>query len=166
MQLSEGVEWAVHICGVLAAVPSGRAVSRLRLAEFYDLPPSYLAKQLQALSRAGIVSAVRGVQGGYQLARGAGDISLLDIALAVEGSEPVFHCKEIRQRGPCAAPPSLCRKLCPIARAFHAAEAAWRNSLMAVSLADIGNAAVIESFDKKRLGHFRAWLDKVSQPAA
>src|SRR5215831_16388076 len=125
MRLSDGVEWAVHLCGVLAAVPAGRGVPGARLAEFHDLPPAYMAKHLQALSRAGIVQADRGVNGGYRLARAPAQISLLDIVLAIEGAQPAFRCTEIRQRGPCPAAPSACRTACPIARAFHAAEAAW-----------------------------------------
>jgi Rrf2 family protein len=158
MRISDGVEWAVHLCGVLAAVPEGRGVPGARLAEFHDLPPAYLAKHLQALSRAGIVTADRGVKGGYRLGRAPSKISLLDIVLAIEGSQPAFRCAEIRQRGPCAAPPWACRKACAIARAFHAAEAAWRRALAGVTVADMNAAAAAESFDDKRRREFRAWL--------
>ena len=68
----------------------------------------------QALSRAGIVTADRRVKGGYRLGRAPAKISLLDIVLAIECQQPAFRCTEIRQRGPCAAPPSACRKACPI----------------------------------------------------
>lgn len=158
MRIGDGVEWAIHLCGVLAAVPEGRGVAGAKLAEFHDLPPAYLAKHLQALSRAGIVTADRGVKGGYRLARPAAEITLLDIVLAIEGPRPAFRCTEIRQRGPCAAGPAACRKACAIARAFLAAEAAWRGSLSGVTVADMNAAAVVESFDDKRRREFRAWL--------
>jgi|SRR6185437_1279343 len=158
MRISDGVEWAIHLCGVLAAVPEGRGVPGARLAEFHDLPPAYLAKHLQALSRAGIVAADRGVKGGYRLGRAAAKISLLDIVIAIEGPQPAFRCAEIRQRGPCPAPPSACRKACPIARAFLTAEAAWRKALAGVTVADMNEAAVTESFDDKRRQQFRTWL--------
>jgi Rrf2 family protein len=158
MRISDGVEWAVHLCGVLAAAPAGRGVSGAKLAEFHDLPPAYLAKHLQALSRAGILKADRGVKGGYRLARAPAKVSLLDIVLAIEGVQPAFRCTEIRQRGPCPTPPSACRKACPIARAFHAAEAAWRQALAGVTVADMNAAAVAEAFDDKRIREFRAWL--------
>jgi Rrf2 family protein len=158
MRLSDGVEWAVHLCGVLAVVPSGRGLPGAKLAEFHDLPPAYLAKHLQALSRAGIVSAERGVKGGYRLGRAPSAISLLDIVLAIEGTLPAFRCSEIRQRGPCAAGPSACRKACPIARAFLTADAAWRRALARVSLAQMNAMAAAEAFDDKRREEFRAWL--------
>lgn len=158
MRISDGVEWAIHLCGVLAAAPEGRSVPGAKLAEFHDLPPAYLAKHLQALSRAGIVTADRGVKGGYRLGRAPAKISLLDIVLAIEGTQPAFRCTEIRQRGPCPAPPSACRKACPIARAFLAAEDAWRQALAGVTAADMNAAAAAESFDDKRRREFRAWL--------
>jgi Rrf2 family protein len=158
MKISEGVEWAVHLCGVLTAVPEGRGVSRAKLAEFHDLPPAYLAKHLQALSRAGIVIADPGVKGGYRLGRAPSKISLLDIVLAIEGVQPAFRCTEIRRRGPCPAPPSACRKACPIARAFLEAEAAWRHALAAVTVAEMAAVASAESFDDRRRQAFRAWL--------
>ena len=158
MRISDGVEWAVHVCGVLAAVPEGRGLPGARLAEFHDLPPAYLAKHLQALSRAGIVTADRGVKGGYRLGRAPSKISLLDIVLAIEGAQPAFRCTEIRQRGPCPAPPSACRKACAIARAFLEAEAAWRQALARVTVAEMNAAAAVESFDEKRRREFRSWL--------
>lgn len=137
MQLSKGVEWATHCCTVLALVPPGRGLNAEALAEYFEVPGPYLAKQLQALSRTGIVQSLRGKHGGYLLARSPDDISLLDIVLAIEGPMPAFRCTEIRQNGPCAVPRSQCRKPCEVASAFAEAEVAWRTALDARSLASI-----------------------------
>ena len=158
MRIAEGVEWAVHLCAVLGVVPDGHTLPAGRLAEFHDLPPDYLAKHLQALSRAGIVTASRGVSGGYRLARPARSITLLDITLAIEGSEPAFRCTEIRRQGPCAAGPAACKQLCPIAQAFLGAETQWRNSLASITVADMIRTAASESFDKARRRTFQDWL--------
>jgi Rrf2 family protein len=159
MRLAEGVEWAVHLCGVLGVVPDGYTLPAGRLAEFHELPPDYLAKHLQALSRAGIVTGSRGVSGGYRLAKPARSITLLDITLAIEGSEPAFRCTEIRQRGPCAAAPAACKQHCPIAKAFLDAETQWRRALASVTVADIIRTAASESFDKGRRRTFQYWLN-------
>jgi Rrf2 family protein len=159
MRIAEGVEWAVHLCGVLAVVPHGYTLPAGRLAEFHDLPSAYLAKHLQALSRAGIVTASRGVSGGYRLAKSADSITLLDITLAIEGSEPAFRCTEIRRRGPCASPPATCKRQCPIARAFVLAETKWREALASVTVADIVKTATSEAFDKDRRRVFQDWLN-------
>jgi Rrf2 family protein len=159
MRIAEGVEWAVHLCGVLGVVPEGFGLPAGRLAEFHELPPAYLAKHLQALSQAGIVTANRGASGGYRLAKAASKIKLLDITLAIEGSEPAFRCSEIRQRGPCAAAPAACRQHCPIAAAFLDAETAWRKALASISVADIIRTAASESFDKVRRHKFQDWMN-------
>jgi Rrf2 family protein len=142
MRIGEGVEWSLHCCTVLALVPPHRTLPAARLAEFHGLPPAYLAKHLQSLSRAGIVESVPGPKGGYRLARPAGEITVLDVVLAVEGDDPAFRCEEIRQRGPSAQPTECYPRACGIARTMWAAEAAWRAVLGNRTIADlVGDAA-------------------------
>lgn len=136
--MSDGVEWALHCCTVLAVVPTdGPGLTAARLAEFHGVPGAYLAKHLQAMTRAGILEAVPGRRGGYRLARAASDITMLDVLDAVEGSSRAFRCSEIRQRGPAALAPKEYRLPCGVARAMYAAEAAYRASLASTSIADL-----------------------------
>ena len=137
MKLSDGVEWGVHACVVLAVLPPDGALPAARLAEYHGVPSAYLAKHLQALSRAGIVESVAGPKGGYRLARPAADITMLDVVVAVDGPEPAFRCTEIRQRGPAAVAPERYRLPCGIARAMWAAEDAWRAELAKRTIADL-----------------------------
>ncbi|MBV1933171.1 MAG: Rrf2 family transcriptional regulator [Parvibaculaceae bacterium] len=97
MKISEGVEWAIHCCSLLAALPEGDRLSKGHLAEFFELREHYLAKFMQKLSAADIISSTRGGRGGYMLAHPAGKISLLQIVQAVDGEERFFRCTEIRQ---------------------------------------------------------------------
>jgi len=57
------------------------------LAKAADVPNNYLAKVLQMLSSADLVSGRRGVGGGYRLAREANQIRLLDIVNAVDSGK-------------------------------------------------------------------------------
>jgi Rrf2 family protein len=114
-------------------------VPSARLAEFNDVSRTYLAKNLQALARAGLVSSTEGRDGGYELTRDAADISVLEIVQAIDGPEPAFRCTEIRQRGPLAASEAACRRPCSIAKVMADAEHAWRSSLAAVSVADVAS---------------------------
>ncbi|MFE9040733.1 RrF2 family transcriptional regulator [Streptomyces sp. NPDC012421] len=156
MKLSGGVEWALHCCVVLTA--ASEPVPAARLAALHDVSPSYLAKQLQALSRAGLVHAVQGKTGGYVLTRPAAEITLLDVVRAVDGASPAFVCTEIRQRGPLATPPEQCVKQCPVARAMGAADAAWRASLDGVTIADLA-ASVEADSGPDALPAVGAWLN-------
>ena len=58
MKMSGGVEWALHCAFALTA--ADRPVPAARLAEMHDVSPTYLAKQLQSLSRAGLIHSVQG----------------------------------------------------------------------------------------------------------
>jgi Rrf2 family protein len=137
MRMSEGVEWVLHTCTVLAALPDGQALPAAKLAEFHDVPPAYLAKHLQAAASAGIVASVPGPRGGYRLARPPAEIPLLDVVLAIDGDDTAFRCSEIRQRGPITSPPDAFRRPCGIARAMWRAEDAWRAELRATTVADL-----------------------------
>lgn len=153
--MSGGVEWALHCCVVLTSVDE--PVPATKLAELHDVSPSYLAKQLQALSRAGLVRSVQGKAGGYVLTREAASITVLDVVEAVDGPGPAFTCTEIRQRGPLATPAEACTAPCPIARAMAGADTAWREALRAVSIADLVQD-VGSTSGPAALGRIGAWL--------
>lgn len=137
MRMNKGVEWAVHACAMLGPLGKGNGLSLAALADYHGVPLPYMAKQMQLLSKAGIVRTSRGKTGGYALAKAPLDISLWDIKQAVDGSEPAFRCTEIRQNGPCAVPRKDCKAACPIAAAFGRAEAAYREILRETRLVHI-----------------------------
>ncbi|NVE93595.1 RrF2 family transcriptional regulator [Altererythrobacter lutimaris] len=145
MQIAKGVEWTAHICTLLALLREGQGLNVDALAEFFEVPSAYLAKQMQLLRRAGIVESVRGKGGGYRLGRSVDAITLLDIVTAIEGPMPAFRCTEIRQNGPCGLKRSDCKRPCEIAAAFAVAEDAHREALAAKTVASIMQDAAINS---------------------
>lgn len=155
MRLSGGVEAALHCCVVLTTATE--PVPAVRLAELHGVSPTYLAKQLQALSRAELVHSVQGKSGGYVLTRKPAEITVLDVVEAVEGPVPTFVCTEIRQRGPLAAPPETCTTPCAINRTMLAADRAWRAALREVTIADLCHM-VDEDYETDVLGRVRTWL--------
>ncbi|RKR91295.1 BadM/Rrf2 family transcriptional regulator [Micromonospora pisi] len=155
MKMSGGVEWALHCCVVLTA--ARQPVPAVRLAELHDVSASYLAKQLQGLSRAGLVQSVQGQSGGYLLTRAPELITVLDVVEAVDGPRPAFVCTEIRQRGPLATPAESCLVPCAISRAMTAADAAWRAALRAVTIADLARD-VTSDYGPDTFAGIRGWL--------
>jgi Rrf2 family protein len=137
MKLSDGVEWGVHACTLLAVLPPDSALPAARLAEYHGVPSAYLAKHLQALAGAGVLETVKGPRGGYRLARPAPEITVLDVVEAIDGDEPAFRCTEIRRRGPTAMPAREYRLPCGVHRAFTRADEAWRAELAATTIADL-----------------------------
>jgi Rrf2 family protein len=155
MKLSNGVEWAAHCCVSLSQ--ASEPVPAARLAELHGVPAAYLAKHLQALSRAGVVSSSPGQIGGYALTRPAGEITLLEIVEAIDSTEPVFRCTEIRQQGPLPAPPERCSAPCAIARVMATAEQAWRDALARISVADLA-ASIDSDSGRTAMTDLRHWL--------
>jgi Rrf2 family protein len=137
VKLSDGVEWGVHVCTLLAVLPPDAALPAARLAEYHGVPSAYLAKHLQSLARGGVLETVKGPRGGYRLARPAAEITLLDVVEAIDGDEPAFRCTEIRRRGPAAMPAREYRLPCGILRAFDRADAAWRKELEETTIATL-----------------------------
>lgn len=137
MRLSEGVEWGIHICSTLSALPHDASLSARHLAEYFDLPRPYLAKILQQLSSAGLLNTRRGKAGGYSLSCSSEDVTLLQIVEAVEGDAGFFRCSEIRRRGPCAGPPKDYSAPCSIAAAMWRADHAWRKELAKTALSAV-----------------------------
>jgi Rrf2 family protein len=137
MRLSDGVEWGVHVCVLLASLPDDAALPAAKLAEYHGVPAAYLAKHLQALAGAGVLRTVKGARGGYRLARPATEITVLDVVEAIDGDEPAFRCSEIRRRGPMAMPAREYTKTCGIHRAFDQADEAWRAELAGSTIADL-----------------------------
>jgi Rrf2 family protein len=137
MRLSDGVEWGVHACTVLAVVPPPGALPAAKIAEYHGVPAAYMAKHLQALARAGILETVKGPRGGYRLARPATEITVLEVVEAIEGTEPAFRCSEIRRRGPSAVPAREYTPLCGINRVFLEADEAWRSHLGRATVSEL-----------------------------
>lgn len=80
--LSQTTEYALRAMACLAHAPD-RLTATPELAKHTAVPPNYLAKVLQQLSAAELITGRRGVGGGYRLARKAEEIRLVDVINAV-----------------------------------------------------------------------------------
>jgi Rrf2 family protein len=160
MRLSEGIEWGLHCAVLLAVMPPDAPLPTSRLAEFHGVPVPYLAKHLQAMSRAGILVAGTGPRGGYRLARPPADVSVLEVVEAIDGEDSAFQCLEIRRRGPTAVPAREYRAMCGIHRVMVEADAAWRAELARTSVADLA-AGVARDVTPKAMEKFGSWFQEV-----
>lgn len=135
------VEYALHTLLNISLAPPGVAPSARELAAFQRLPLAFVRKLLTEQERSGLLRGSEGRQGGWQLARDAAQISMLDIADAAQGRVPLFDCRDIRTR--CAlwdddAVPARARQgRCEIHAVMLQAEDAMRARLAGVSLADL-----------------------------
>jgi Rrf2 family protein len=157
MKMNEGVEWALHTCLNLSW-SDGEPMATARLAAFYDLPAAYLNKQLQALTRAGILTSTPGPKGGFRLARPPERITLLDVVVAVDGSDEAFRCLQILRNGPSGDPAADYSTSCLISQAMRRADLAWRRELAGQTIADLRES--VEQTYPGTPERTRAWFSR------
>lgn len=92
MYLSQAAGYALHGMASLSLCPEGELIYASDIAQAIGASESYLAKVFQMLVRAGLLSSLRGVKGGYALARPADHITVREVIEAVEGPFPRVSC--------------------------------------------------------------------------
>jgi len=65
---------------------TGEYITVISISEKLGISKIYLEQVFSLLKRAGLVTSIKGAQGGYQLSRAPGEISALDLLVAVETS--------------------------------------------------------------------------------
>ncbi len=89
--LSEAAESGLRATVWLAQHPD-QSFKVKEIAEAIHAAPGYLVKVLQHLTRAGIVAARRGIQGGITLVRSADELTALDVINAIDPIERITTC--------------------------------------------------------------------------
>lgn len=99
MRLTRAGDYAVRIVIHLASAPWGAVVPRRHIQEQQAVPPAHLAKIIQALARAKLLSTFRGAGGGVRLAVRPREITLRQVIEAVEG--PIYLNRCLVHPGAC-----------------------------------------------------------------
>ena len=136
MQFSIGIEYAFHSLFYMVNLPEHKTVGIKEIAKLNGITETYLSKVFAKLRKAGIVRSIAGVNGGYELAKNAEDISFWDIIEAIEGPSYLFQCVEIRKKNIFIDDPSVFTDKCPclIKVVIQEAEELMRNQLKTKSL--------------------------------
>ena len=155
------VEMALHCLLNLAGRPAESSASTRDLATFQGVSASFVAKLFTRLEKAGLVAAAHGAAGGFSLARPAAEITVRDVADAVEPAKPLFRCRDIRQK--CVLyddppPPWATSGVCGIHAVFLDAEIAMRERLAQATLADIA-AATAAKIPERFFNDADDWFD-------
>lgn len=89
--ISQTAEYALRAVVVLGSQP-GRPMTTHDVARVSRVPGNYLSKVLQALGRAGLVEAHRGLRGGYVLSRALDELTVYDVVQAVDPLKRINGC--------------------------------------------------------------------------
>jgi FeS assembly SUF system regulator len=91
LRMSRLTDYGTVVLACMARKPD-TLYSAADLAARARLAPPTVSKLLKLLARAGLVSSVRGAQGGYVLARDPGNITAAQIIDALEGPVALTEC--------------------------------------------------------------------------
>ena len=91
LKISRLADYAVVLIHRLSRDVS-KTYSANELADCCHVPAPTVSKVLKLLSDAALVASVRGVQGGYHLAREPAAISLADVLRAIDGDMALTDC--------------------------------------------------------------------------
>src|SRR4051812_47720451 len=84
MRISARTQYALRAATELAAAPPG-PVPAEKIAVAQNIPRRFLDNILLQLRRSGIIHSQRGPDGGYWLAKPAGEIALADVIRVIDG---------------------------------------------------------------------------------
>lgn len=147
--LSQAAGYAVLALGYVAGNP-GKSSLVKEISRSCEIPGPYLAKIVNALSRAKIVNTQRGVGGGVALARPPAEISLYEICTALD--DPVILPRCMLGTAECSD-----QRACPAHQFWSAQRAKQTSFLRETTLFDIANFEA-----KRRARDARLNLERVS----
>jgi len=119
----------------LAARGAERPVPLSEVAAGEGIPAPFLERILARLRESGLVKATRGVSGGYQLARAAGDIAVGDVVTALEGPLSLVGC--VPDDGACERADSCASRV-----VWRRLDSAITGALNSITLDDLTREAV------------------------
>jgi Rrf2 family protein len=85
MKLTRAASYAIHALVYRASQKHNRPIASHHIAHARGIPERFLLKVLKPLVSARVLLSIKGPNGGYRLARPAGDITLLEVLEAVDG---------------------------------------------------------------------------------
>lgn len=137
LRVSRLTDYATVVMTCIARQPE-QVLSTAQIADAARLELPTVSKLLKSLGHAGLVDSFRGVNGGYRLARPAGEITLAQIVEALEGPIGMTECS--------VADGQCDRELsCSVRGSWQQVNSVVGGALRAVSLADMARPTPVQA---------------------
>ena len=127
-------DYAILVLGVLHSRQDS-LLSSTQISEAAQLTQATAAKVIKALVAADLVQTQRGIRGGCQLSRPVSQISIAEVVEAIEGPIALTACVDGAEES-CSV-----QQGCFMGGNWNRVNAALREALLSVSLADLFNPA-------------------------
>jgi FeS assembly SUF system regulator len=136
LRITKETDYAIVLLTRFAGAGEGAVLAARDLASATHLPQPMVGKILKSLSRGGLLASIRGVHGGYRLARRPEEVSVAEVIAAIEGPIALTQCLGHDAHVPgldaCALEPS-----CPTRPHWSRINLAIRDALERLPLADL-----------------------------
>jgi Rrf2 family protein len=129
VKFNQSTAYAIAAMAHIVNAPAGQAVSNTAVCNACKMPKRYVIQLMRMLVVADLLESMRGVTGGYKLAKAADKITLLSIVEAVDGP--------LGQNDYAGLPPMSAKAKGAVTGAFAAIEEDARKRLAAVTVADL-----------------------------
>lgn len=97
IKINRKVEYALMVLNFMKEKGSGELTTAREVCDRYELPFDTTAKVMQQMNSAGILHSLKGVKGGYTMARELSSISYIELVELIEGKSFMMDCHQ----GPC-----------------------------------------------------------------
>ena len=137
LALTKKTSYGLIAMTYLTQIDKGGLASAREIADRFAIPVSLLCNVMKELSAAGYVESVRGVRGGYRLARSPDKVNIADLVSLLEGPIRLAECvTSIAEDDECT-----CQLMasCPVVDPVHRVNRKIHDFLRKVTLYEIVN---------------------------
>ena len=128
--IKKDTDYAMRMLAYLARNNGKSPVAAKKLATAEEVPEDFAYKILRKLTRAGLAVGSMGSHGGFKLGKAPQDITLFDVASAIQGPITVRKC--------CLANDACQRQgICDVSKVLTGLQTNLNGSLRKITLADV-----------------------------
>jgi len=133
LKLTKKADYGLIALRHLAVIPGGRASASAKdIADAYGIPLPLLAKVLQKLAKAGLLTSEQGTNGGYRLSRDPREISALEVIRTIDG--PIILTQCFTEHAECNQ-----SELCPVREPLRKVHEGVLRLLSNISISDMSH---------------------------
>jgi len=92
MKITTAADYGIRALVYLASQDRGKVCLVSEISRAQEIPEKYLAKIMQSLAKAGLVKSLRGVKGGFVLARDPAEMTIRDAVESIQGPVSLHKC--------------------------------------------------------------------------
>jgi Rrf2 family protein len=97
IKINKKVEYALMVLKLMQDKSNDELTTAREVCDRFEVPFDTTSKVMQQMNNAGILNSIKGVKGGYNLARPLADVSYMELVELIEGKAFMMDCHE----GPC-----------------------------------------------------------------